>query len=104
MDLIPWRPFGEISPLRKEIDNLLRSFLGQGRLPENLSMRLLGPIKGRPQRPRFEHMQELNREWNRRCHHPAVAPADHNSRPMGGGNERRDASDEPTGAEQDRVR
>lgn len=34
MGLIPWRPFGEISPLRKEIDNLLRNFLGQTHPPE----------------------------------------------------------------------
>jgi HSP20 family protein len=33
MDLIPWKPHREFASLRKEMDNLLSSFLGEGSFP-----------------------------------------------------------------------
>jgi HSP20 family protein len=29
MELVPWRPFGEISPLRKEVDDLWKRFFNR---------------------------------------------------------------------------
>ena len=29
MELTPWRPFGELSPFRKEMDRLWNRFLGE---------------------------------------------------------------------------
>lgn len=34
MDLVPWRPFMELSPLRREMDSLLRRFFGESPLAE----------------------------------------------------------------------
>jgi HSP20 family protein len=33
MDMVPWKPFKELSSLRKEMDNLLKSFFSETSLP-----------------------------------------------------------------------
>jgi HSP20 family protein len=37
MDLVPWRPFGEISRLRKEMDSLMNRFFGETAFPKLVS-------------------------------------------------------------------
>lgn len=37
MDLVPWRPFGEMSRLRKEMDNLMNRFFGETAFPKIVS-------------------------------------------------------------------
>ena len=37
MDLVPWKPFGEVSSLRKEMDNLWSNFLGETSSPGSVS-------------------------------------------------------------------
>lgn len=37
MEIIPWKPFGEVSSLRKEMDNLLNNFLGETSFPRSFS-------------------------------------------------------------------
>jgi len=37
MEIIPWKPFGEVSSLRKEMDNLWNSFLGETAFPRSFS-------------------------------------------------------------------
>lgn len=33
MEIVPWKPFGEVSSLRKEMDNLWNNFLGETSFP-----------------------------------------------------------------------
>ena len=37
MDIIPWKPFGEVSSLRREMDNLWNNFLGDTSFPSSIS-------------------------------------------------------------------
>ena len=37
MEIVPWRPFGEVSSLRKEMDNLWNHFLGETSFPGSVS-------------------------------------------------------------------
>lgn len=37
MEIIPWKPFGEVSSLRKEMDNLWNNFLGETAFPGSFS-------------------------------------------------------------------
>ena len=37
MDIVPWRPFGGVSSLRREMDNLWNSFLGDTSFPTTVS-------------------------------------------------------------------
>ena len=44
MDIMPWRPFGEVSSLRKEMDNLWNNFLGETTFPRSLSREWLPSV------------------------------------------------------------
>ena len=37
MEIVPWKPFGEVSSLRKEMDNLWSHFLGETSFPGSVS-------------------------------------------------------------------
>lgn len=37
MELVPWRPFGELTPFRKEIERLWKRFLSKSSFPELVS-------------------------------------------------------------------
>lgn len=37
MEIVPWKPFGEMSSLRKEMDNVWDHFLGKTSFPESFS-------------------------------------------------------------------
>lgn len=44
MELVPWRPFGEVSSLRKEMDNLWNHFLGETSFPRSLTQEWLPSV------------------------------------------------------------
>ncbi len=44
MEIIPWRPFGEVSSLRKEMDNLWNRFLGETSFPGLVSQEWLPSV------------------------------------------------------------
>lgn len=44
MEIVPWRPFGEVSSLRKEMDNLWSNFLGETSLPRSFPQEWLPSV------------------------------------------------------------
>lgn len=44
MEIVPWRPFGEVSSLRKEMDNLWNNFLGETSLPRSIAQEWLPSV------------------------------------------------------------